>query len=168
MGTLALLLSAWPFASPAFPLLVLLHSLLTLSNPWQLPIKSPKNLSIMSVKIIDYKQRITDAGKAFFALILQGGIEIITSKTGKQYITIRKVNLPTTFDELTCQSLVGQDLPGSINKVICDPYEYTIPETGEVVILTHRYEYIQDVPPVHQDFTRVYTPSSNGVHSMAG
>jgi hypothetical protein len=32
---------------------------------------------------------ITDAGKAFFALILQGGIEIITSNTGKQYITIR-------------------------------------------------------------------------------
>lgn len=122
----------------------------------------------MSVKIIDNKQRIADAGKAFFALILQGGIEIITSNTGKQYITIRKVSLPTTFDELTCQSLVGQELPGTISKVICDPYEYTIQDTGEVIMLNHRYEYIQDVPPVHQDFTRVYTPSSNGVHSMAG
>ena len=73
----------------------------------------------MSIKFIDYKQRITDAGKAFFALILQGGIEIITSNTGKQYITIRKVSLPTTFDELTCQSLVGQDLPSALCPQIC-------------------------------------------------
>ena len=98
----------------------------------------------MSVKIIDYKQRITDAGKAFFALILQGGIEIITSNTGKQYITIRKVSLPTTFDELTCQSLVGQELPGTISKVICDPYEYTVEKTGETLLLSHTYTYVPD------------------------
>jgi hypothetical protein len=148
-----------------FPPLVPLHLLLTLANPWQLPIKSPKNLNIMSVKIIEYKVRTTDAGKAFFALILQGGIEIITSTTGKQYITIRKVSLPTTFDELTCQSLVGQELPGTISKVICEPYEYTIPDSGEVVTLNYRHEYLQQEPPVAtQDFTKVYTHSSNGVH----
>lgn len=122
----------------------------------------------MSVKIIDYKHRITDAGKAFFALTLQGGIEIVQSITGKQYITIRKASLPTTFDETICQSLIGQDLPGTIHKVECEPYEYTTPDTGEVIMLNHRYEYVpEDVQLTQQDFTKVYVPSSNEAHRAA-
>lgn len=119
----------------------------------------------MSVKIIDYKHRITDAGKAFFALTLQGGIEVVQSTTGKQYITIRKASLPTTFDEPTCQSLIGQDLPGTIYKVECESYEYTMPDTGDIIMLNHRYDYVhEEVQHTKQDFTKMYVPSVNGVY----
>ena len=117
------------------------------------------------VKVIDYKQRITEDGRSFFTLTLQGGVEIVHSGAGNQYVTIRKASLPTTFDELTCQSLVGVDLPGCIQRVECDPYEYTVPSNGEIILLNHRYEYTQEeMQPAQVDFTKHYTPSSNGVH----
>ena len=116
------------------------------------------------VKIIDYSQRSSNDGKEFYALTLQGGIEIVKSSNGSSYVTIRKCSLPTTFDEATCQSLIGQELPGSIQKVDCEAYEYTIEKTGEVIMLTHRFEYMNDELSFVKDFTKVYTPSSNGVH----
>jgi hypothetical protein len=93
------------------------------------------------VKIIDYSLRTSNEGKEFYALTLQGGIEIVKSSNGSSYVTIRKCSLPTTFDESTCQSLVGQELPGTIQKVECEPYEYMIEKTGEVIMLSHRFEY---------------------------
>jgi hypothetical protein len=120
------------------------------------------------VKIIDYKERITEDGRSFFTLTLQGGVEIVHSSNGNQYVTIRKASLPTTCDELTCQSLIGMDLPGSIQRVECEPYEYTVPNTGEIIMLTHRFEYFQEeTQPAQVDFTKHYTPSSNGVHKAA-
>ncbi|MGN6400964.1 MAG: hypothetical protein ACTHMD_10950 [Flavisolibacter sp.] len=115
------------------------------------------------VKIIDYKLRQSNDGKQFFALILQGGVEIIKSKeSGGIYATVRKASLATTFDELTCQTLIGIELPGSIEKVSCEPYQYTIQQTGEVVTLNYRFEYVDQE---QVDFTKIYKASSNGVHS---
>ena len=86
----------------------------------------------MSDKIIDYKLReATQDGRLFCVLILQGGVEIVKSTNGNSYVTIRKVSLPTTFDEATCKSLIGTELKGTIEKVDCLPYDYTIQETGE-------------------------------------
>lgn len=117
------------------------------------------------VKITDYKQRENFEGKTFFALTLQGGIEIVKSANGNSYATVKKASLPTTFDELTCQSLIGTELPGHVEKVNCDPYNYTIQETGEVILLTHRYEYVEVEQPTQKEFTKIYSTSSNGVHA---
>jgi len=96
------------------------------------------------VRIVNYQKRTTEEGKVFFTLELQGGIEIVKSQeTGKQYITARKANMSCTFDELTCQSLIGTELPGSVRKVNCEEYDYTIKETGEIITLSHRYEYVE-------------------------
>ena len=56
--------------------------------------------------------------------------------------TAKKANLPTTFDEITCTALIGTQLDGDVKKVECDPYEYTIKETGEIMTMYHRYEYV--------------------------
>ena len=116
------------------------------------------------VTIIDYTLRTSNEGRSFFALILQGGIEIVKSANGSTYVTIRKCSLPTTFDELTCKSLVGQDLPGTIQKVECDPYEYTIEKTGEIIMLSHRFEYVNQEAQAVKGSAKVFEPSSNGVH----
>ena len=100
------------------------------------------------VRIVNYQKRTTEEGKVFFTLELQGGIEIVKSQeTGKQYITARKANMSCTFDELTCQSLIGTELPGSVRKVNCEEYDYTIKDTGEIITLSHRYEYVEHEVP---------------------
>lgn len=97
------------------------------------------------VRITNYQKRLTEQGKEFFTLELQGGIEIVKSQeTGKSYMTARKASMSCTFDELTCQSLIGTELPGAVQKVNCEEYSYTIKETGETVTLSHRFEYNTD------------------------
>jgi len=94
------------------------------------------------VTIINYKERETDAGEVFYVLELQGGIEMVKSqKTNKFYVTARKATIPSTFDEETCKSIVGTEMPGRIEKVEVEPYEFTIKETGEIIELDFRYEY---------------------------
>ncbi len=101
------------------------------------------------VRITNYQRRTTEQGKEFFTLELQGGIEIVKSQeTGKSYMTARKAIMSCTFDELTCQSLIGTELPGAVKKVQCEEYSYTIRETGEVITLSHRYEYTDTEEPV--------------------
>jgi hypothetical protein len=101
------------------------------------------------VRIVNYQKRTTEEGKQFFTLELQGGIEIVKSQeTGKSYMTASKASMSCTFDELTCQSLIGAELPGSVRKVECEEYEYTIKDTGEVITLSHRFEYVEQEAPV--------------------
>jgi hypothetical protein len=101
------------------------------------------------VRIVNYQKRTTEEGKVFFTLELQGGIEVVKSQeTGKLYMTARKASMSCTFDELTCQSLIGTELPGSVRKVECEAYEYTIKDTGEVITLLHRFEYVEQEAPV--------------------
>ena len=97
------------------------------------------------VRIVNYQKRETEDGKVFFVLELQGGIEMVKSaETGKFYVTARKASISSTFDEVTCQALIGTELPGKVEKVSCNPYDYTIKDTGEIITLTHRYEYVEE------------------------
>lgn len=96
------------------------------------------------VKIIGYKESLSSEGKTFMSLVLQGGVEIIHSASGNLYATARKANLASAFDEATCQSLVGTELAGSIEREDCDAYEYTNPQTGEVLTLFHRYVFVPE------------------------
>lgn len=100
------------------------------------------------VKIINYKKYNKEDGTIFCTLEIQGGVEILQSKTtGKMYATVRSTTIPSTFDELTCQALLGQELEGTILKIDCEPYEYTVKETGEIIMLTHTYEYSKEDTP---------------------
>ncbi|TZF85809.1 hypothetical protein FW774_01690 (plasmid) [Pedobacter sp. BS3] len=93
------------------------------------------------VTITGYEKRQGEQ-QEFFLLQLQGDIEIVYSQTtGQPYATVRKTLMSTTFNEATCQALIGKQLPGNITKVSTEPYEYTIPETGEVKTLDYRYQY---------------------------
>jgi hypothetical protein len=101
------------------------------------------------VRITNYQRRVTEQGKEFFTLELQGGIEVVKSQeTGRSYMTAKKASMSCTFDELTCQSLLGTELPGAVKKVQCEEYSYTNRETGEVITLSHRFEYTDTEEPV--------------------
>ncbi|MNF12370.1 hypothetical protein D3C80_2138270 [compost metagenome] len=36
-------------------------------------------------------------------------------------------------------------MPGNIRKMDSEPYEYTVRETGEIIMLTHRYVYQPEI-----------------------
>lgn len=124
------------------------------------------------VTIINFKERQTEEGKVFFVLEAQGGIEMIQSKaTGNFYATAKKAFIPATFDEVTCKALIGTQMQGEIVKEQCEPYEYINKETGEVIMLSHRFVYVQEAPgvkkqePVYENITpSVEAFSRNGKH----
>jgi len=83
-------------------------------------------------------------GKTYVCLELIGEIEILISeKTGKFYADVKKCKIPTRIDEATAKLIVGREIPGSIVKKECAAWDYTIPATGEVITIHHRYEYEQ-------------------------
>lgn len=97
------------------------------------------------VRIINYKKRTAKDGKEFFALELSGGIEMVKSKsTGMYYATAKKTTITSSFDEETCKSLVGTEIPGYIAKVECDPYTLVNEETGEEQTVTSRNMYVPE------------------------
>ncbi len=106
------------------------------------------------VRIMNYKERESDDGSTFFALIIQGGVELVKSNaTGNFYATAKKTSITSTFDEETCKALLGSEIPGKIVKKPCEPYTFTVKETGEIIELSHRYEYIPEVPSERIDMS---------------
>ena len=96
------------------------------------------------VTIIGYDKRQSKEGREFFTLTIQGDAEIVQSQNGNLYMTARKTSIPSTFDEEGCAVLLGRELPGKIEKMECEPYEYENKETGETIVLSHTYVYISE------------------------
>lgn len=104
------------------------------------------------VKIVDFKTYQSDEGKEFCTLIVQGGLEAVKSQeTNKTYLTARTARMSCTFNQAVCKSLIGTDLPGTIKKVEVDPYEYTNKSSGEIITLSHRYEYMTEEENIVKD-----------------
>ena len=100
------------------------------------------------VTIIQYHVRQTQEGKSFVALELVGDVELIQSmNSGRFYATAKKCSIACTFPEEIAKTLIGKQLPGTINRVACDPYSYTLPESKEPITLSHTYTY---VPPAEK------------------
>ena len=97
------------------------------------------------VRIIGFKERQNEDGTPFFILELQGGIEMVKSQATSQfYATAKKAFVTSTFDGDTCRALVGTEMGGSVAKQEVEPYTYVVKETGEELILYHRYVYVPE------------------------
>ena len=94
------------------------------------------------VTISGVRQLKNGKNETFHALEITGDLELVTSQTtNKPYFTLRKMTIPCTFDEALAKTMIGKQLKGEIQRIECEPYEYTNPDTAEVVILTHTYQY---------------------------
>lgn len=98
------------------------------------------------VTVINYALRKKEGeNKPYITLTLEGGIEMVQSQnTGRFYATVRTCVVSSTFDELTAQRMVGKEMPGTIERVPCEAYDYTMPETGEVVRMAYRWDYLPE------------------------
>ena len=96
-------------------------------------------------KIIGVKVSENKEGKEFISLKLQGDAEAVQSlQTGKFYITSKSCYISCTFTRAEAEGFIGSELPGKVIRVNSDAYQYTIKETGEVISLSHRYEFIPE------------------------
>jgi hypothetical protein len=110
------------------------------------------------VTIVSYALREGKDGKHFVSLQLQGDVELIqSSQTGRFYATARRCFVSSTFNEEAAKALIGTKLPGSIQRTESDPYEYAVPETGEIISLAHSWQYVpeegrtlQSAPPIRK------------------
>lgn len=95
------------------------------------------------VTVINYKTTKNKAGEQFNVLELQGDVELIQSvSTGKFYAHTRKATMTSTLNEATCKALIGTKFPGTIRKIECEQYAYKVPETNEIIMLNHNYQYV--------------------------
>ena len=97
----------------------------------------------MSVTIVDVKERTSQEGNSFMALIVQNELVLVTSKSGNVYVAAHRVSIPCTLDYDTAKMMIGKELPGTIEKVECAAFE-TVNSDGEMVHLNHRYSYIPE------------------------
>lgn len=94
------------------------------------------------VTISNYKERQREDGTSFYALEIQGGIDLVMSQTtGQYYATSKRAYLACTFNAQTCEALIGTQIPGAIEKQTCEPYQHVVKETGETIVLNHRWVY---------------------------
>ncbi len=97
------------------------------------------------VTITGYKVSENKEGEEFVRLEVQGGVMPVRSKkTGKLYLTSKKAYIASTYNEQTAEALVGVSIPGEVEKMVCEPFDYTIKETGETITMNHRYEYVEE------------------------
>lgn len=95
-------------------------------------------VTVKEIKAVENSQ-----GEEFYGLIVQSGaIAVKSQESGRVYFTAKTAFVPTTFDAETASTLIGTEFEGTIKKVPTEPYEYTIKETGEVIELMHRWEYV--------------------------
>lgn len=100
------------------------------------------------VRITGFSVQENKEGKTFIALELQGDLVLVESQeTGKFYATAKKCSITSTFTEEEAEMLIGKEIPGRIEKVDCAEYDYTIKDTGEIIQLSHRYEFIPEGQP---------------------
>jgi len=84
------------------------------------------------VTVSGFKEIAKKDGGTFISLELSGALELIQSQTtGNWYATVRKVRIPSTFDETIAK----------IERVTVPPYEFLNKTTGELMTLQHSYTY---------------------------
>ena len=103
------------------------------------------------VTVVEIAKRQRKDGTEFMALILQGGLSLVQSRnTGNFYATVKRCSVPSTFDEETAKAMIGTQVPGSVQKTQCEPYEFVAQDTGEVVQLDYRLAYVPEGATVEE------------------
>ena len=96
------------------------------------------------VTVSSYSIKKNSDGEDFIVLVLTGDLEFIQSKEGRLYATVKKANIASTFSEDVAKTMIGKQLPGSIDKQECEPYDYVVPQTGKIRELNYRWVYVPD------------------------
>jgi hypothetical protein len=95
------------------------------------------------VQIIGFEEKKNGKTKApYSVLILSGEPEVMISKSsGRPYVSAKKTTIPCALEANQAQALIGKELPGSIERVSCTPFEVKL-ATGKKVKVSSVFQYI--------------------------
>jgi hypothetical protein len=95
------------------------------------------------VQIVAFQKKENSRTKeSYSVLVLQGDPEVLISKSsGRPYISAKKTTIPCALEENQAQALIGKELPGSIERVSCAPFEVKL-ATGKKVKVSSVFQYI--------------------------
>lgn len=96
----------------------------------------------MSVTIVGIEKKTNaKTNEAYLVLVVQGNAMALRSKaTGRAYISASRSSVPCTLDEAHAKSLIGQTLPGKIEKVECKEFSIKTP-AGKKITISHTFQY---------------------------
>ena len=99
----------------------------------------------MCVTIVGLERKTNlKTNESYTVLVLQGKAVVLQSKaTSRPYVSARKTTIPCVLDDVLATSLIGQSLPGSIEKVACTPFEVKLP-TGKKVKISEKFQYFPE------------------------
>jgi hypothetical protein len=95
------------------------------------------------VQIIGFEKKKNEKTKeSYSVLILSGEPEVMISKSsGRPYVSARKTTIPCALEENQAQALIGRELPGSISRVACTPFEVKL-ANGKKVKISSAFQYL--------------------------
>jgi len=97
------------------------------------------------VTVTGYRMVQSEDGESYLRLILSGELAMVRSEaTGRFYATTRQASIAATFDEESAKQMIGTELPGTIERVDVEPYEFTL-EDGQKIQISQRWIYVEEM-----------------------
>ena len=94
------------------------------------------------VQIIGFEKKQSKNKESYAVLILAGEPEVMISKSsGRPYISAKKTTIPCALEENQAQALIGKELPGSIERVSCTPFQLTL-ANGKKLKINSAFQYM--------------------------
>ncbi|MBK7882302.1 MAG: hypothetical protein IPJ83_17350 [Saprospiraceae bacterium] len=67
-----------------------------------------------------------------------------SQETGNFYATAKKCTITSTLSKQFAAEMVGKQTLRRIVRRIVEAYDYLVPETGEIVEMSHRWTYVPE------------------------
>ena len=96
------------------------------------------------VTIVEVAERTAANGNVFCSVMVAGDVSVHTSAEGKASIVALKASIPSNLPKDVLEGMIGNKLPGKVERVETEPYQWTNPNTGEEITLSHTYKYVPD------------------------
>ena len=92
------------------------------------------------VQVLEVVERTSSTGNTFRVVIVGSDAQVVFSKDGKPRVDAVKAGIPSNLPTEALKALIGNKLPGKIEKQECEPYTF-IGNDGEEVTLDYRWQY---------------------------
>ena len=95
------------------------------------------------VQVLGVVERTSATGNTFRVVIVGSDVQVVFSEEGNARIDAVKAGIPSNLPTEALKALIGNKLPGKIEKEECEPYTF-IGSDGEEITLDYRWQYVAE------------------------
>ena len=92
------------------------------------------------VTIVEVAERTAANGNTFCSVMVAGDVSVHMSAEGKTSLVALKASIPSNLPKDVLKNMIGNKLPGKVERVETEPYQWTN-SAGEEITLSHTYKY---------------------------